>query len=362
MLLPGCAQLEALTRAGGAAADSAADATQAADVAAAAPQVDEGPGPIPEAQENPKPGQLYEWKGDGRTITRIVIDTNLQRARFYVGDEQVGWTTVATGLPSHATPSGEFVILEKVADKRSNLYGKIVNSSGAVIRSGADSRDGIPPGGRFVGASMPHFMRMTYDGIGMHAGPIPRPGRPASHGCIRMPKTMASAVYRHVSTGTPVTVVGNGPNYGNYAERVRRQRIEEEARRAAAEAARTGTSLDALDAEIETVRRAEQAEQVEQVEQAAAAAAPAVGSAATRDLPPAGTPADSPPAPAGAEAAPETSPETRAEGPAPEQDVPPAEAPPAAGPGGEPGYYRPPAPPPQIRSAQELPASAMRAG
>jgi lipoprotein-anchoring transpeptidase ErfK/SrfK len=217
------------------------------------------PEPIPEPQEKPKPGQLYEWSGDGRSITRIVIDTNEQKARFYSGADQVGWTTIASGVSKHPTPRGEFAILEKVRDKRSNLYGKIVNSSGKVVKGSATGKDPVPPGGRFVGANMPHFMRMTFDGIGMHAGPIPRPGHPASHGCIRMPKEVAAAVFKHANNGTPVTVIGNGPDYGNYAERVARQQAEERARRAAVAAAAEGTPLDGLDAEIESIKRAETA-------------------------------------------------------------------------------------------------------
>jgi len=358
VLLSGCAQLEALTKTAGPGKDLAATRTETEAAAEAAADADEASGPIPEPQEAPKPGQLYEWKGDGRNITRIVIDTNLQRARFYAGNEQVGWTTVATGLPNHATPTGEFVILEKVKNKRSNLYGKIVNSKGAVIKHGADSRDRVPPGGRFVGASMPNFMRMTYDGVGMHAGPIPRPGRPASHGCIRMPKTMASAVYRHVSPGTPVTVVGTGPNYGNYAARVRQRRLEEQARRAAAEAARQGTALDALDAEIETMRQADQADETAQ---------PGAGGTANTDAAAADTPAgaESSQPSAAEEPAPDTAPEpppARAEGPADEGggEPPPENGPPGDA-GDEPHRYHPPAPPPEIRSAG-VPASTASTG
>lgn len=185
----------------------------------------------------PKPGQLYDWTGDGRAVTRIVIDTDTQVATFYVGSERVGWTTIATGVSSHPTPRGEFTIIEKVRDKRSNLYGKLVRN-GKVIRGSAHGRDPVPEGARFVGASMPHFMRLTYDGIGMHAGPIPNPGQPASHGCIRMPPQMAEAVFAHVGPSTAVTVVGNGPDYGNYGERVARQRAEARARRLAEERAR----------------------------------------------------------------------------------------------------------------------------
>jgi len=362
-LLSGCAQLPALLELPNAQTteiDAEADEADDAVTAAADDAADAAPEPIPEPQETPQPGQLYDWKGDGHTITRIVIDTNEQKARFYAGADQVGWTTVATGLPTHATPRGEFVIIEKVADKRSNLYGKIVNASGAVVKRNADSRDPIPRGGRFVGANMPNFMRMTYDGIGMHAGPIPNPGRPASHGCIRMPNKMASAVFRHVSPGTPVTVIGNGPDYGNYAARIREQQREEAARRAAAEAAKQGSPLDALDAEIEYLGQTENATAGDAA--AGAGAGAQAPQTAMRD-----EDADSASASAAAAAAEstpeptedrETSPEANTSGlgednesTAPQQEA----APEQGGDSEAPEYYRAPAPPPEIRAAGEPP-------
>ncbi|MDX2343320.1 MAG: L,D-transpeptidase family protein [Acidimicrobiia bacterium] len=184
---------------------------------------------IPEPQEKAKPGKLYEWNGNGRPVSRVVVSIDEQRARFYDGDEQIGWSTVASGVSKHATPVGHFEVLEKVEKKKSNLYGKIYNKQGKVVKSNAKmGEDKIPPGGRFDGAKMPYFMRLTYDGIGLHAGPIPRPGRPASHGCIRMPKQMAPILYEHVTNGTPVTVHGKGPDYGNYAERQRIARAKEQ--------------------------------------------------------------------------------------------------------------------------------------
>jgi hypothetical protein len=176
--------------------------------------------PPMEPQENPASPRLWQWNGEGRRVSHIWIDVDAQRARFYEGVEQIGWTTVASGLESHPTPTGRFEIIEKTTKKRSNLYGKIFNASGRVIKSDAKKgRDAVPAGGRFVGAKMPYFMRLTYDGIGMHAGPIPVPGFRASHGCIRMPGEFAPLVFRHVSLGTPVTVTGDGPHYGDYAAR-----------------------------------------------------------------------------------------------------------------------------------------------
>jgi hypothetical protein len=152
---------------------------------------------------------------------------------------------VASGVRKHPTPVGHFEIMEKVENKRSNLYGKIYTKSGKVLRSDAKTgRDTVPTGARFEGARMPYFLRLTYDGIGLHAGPIPRPGRPASHGCIRMPSKMAPVLFKHVNLGTKVSIVGKGPDYGNYVQKQRvlaaeraaraREQQEIEARQAAA--------------------------------------------------------------------------------------------------------------------------------
>ncbi len=176
----------------------------------------------PIEESKPKPSPLYEWKGDGRRVSRIVVNTNEQKAHFYAGEDEIGWSTVATGVSKYPTPTGDFAVMEKVENKRSNLYGKVYGKGGQVIKSSVKvGRDPIPSGGRFEGSHMPYFMRLTHDGVGLHAGPIPNPGQPASHGCIRMPRQLAPVLFKHVSNGTQVAIVGKGPSYGNYVEKQR---------------------------------------------------------------------------------------------------------------------------------------------
>ena len=213
------------------------------------------PEPIPEPQEKRNSGKLYEWEGNGRRVSRIVVNTDEQKARFYDGQEQIGWTTVASGISKFPTPTGHFEVIEKVENKRSNLYGRIYTTGGKVVRSDAKAgRDPIPAGARFEGAKMPYFLRLTNDGVGLHAGPIPRPGRPASHGCIRMPGKLAPVLFEHVDLGTKVSIVGSGPNYGNYVQKQRaqaaalaareRERREAAAREQAVAAATSGGTPD----------------------------------------------------------------------------------------------------------------------
>lgn len=178
--------------------------------------------PPPPSAEQLAAGVLEGWSDLGLPVSRILIDTDEQLARFYHANTQIGWSRVATGTRSHPTPVGQFVILEKDIDKRSNRYGRIIGADGKVLVRDASSTDPVPPGARFVGARMPHFMRLTFDGIGMHAGPIPRPGRPASHGCIRMPAETAQIAFARTDLGVPVTLRGPGPDYGNYVAQLER--------------------------------------------------------------------------------------------------------------------------------------------
>ncbi|NNC89974.1 MAG: L,D-transpeptidase family protein [Akkermansiaceae bacterium] len=138
---------------------------------------------------------------------RVQIDLGLQRAFLYRGDQLAMDYPVSSGRSKFPTPPGSFSIVEKIkAEKRSNLYGTIYDASGKVHKSNANLKeDKIPEGGTFKGASMPYWMRLTWDGIGMHQGRVPR--YPASHGCVRLPSAVASTLFTKTTVGTPVSVV-----------------------------------------------------------------------------------------------------------------------------------------------------------
>lgn len=128
-----------------------------------------------------------------------------QRGFLMNGDQVVMDYPVSSGTASRPTPAGKYEILEKIVDKRSNAYGRIVDAEGKVVNSDADSRkDPIPEGGEFVGAPMKFWMRLTWSGIGHHIGNVPR--YPASHACIRGPKKVVPVVYSKVGIGTPVVI------------------------------------------------------------------------------------------------------------------------------------------------------------
>lgn len=163
------------------------------------------PAPPPE----PEKPQLYDYRPEGLSGSpSMVINLLEQKAHIYIGGSYAGWTHVATGREGFSTPSGHYKILEKTVDKYSNLYGRTVDAYGQTVRPDADVRKHTPPpGGQFVFAPMPYWLRLTWRGIGLHAGPIPRPGEPASHGCIRLPPEMAETLFHLVEIGTPVQIV-----------------------------------------------------------------------------------------------------------------------------------------------------------
>ena len=109
---------------------------------------------------------------------QIVVSIAAQRLHLYDGDQLIATTTVSTGTGGHPTPTGVFAILDKEASHRSNIYG---------------------------GASMPFMQRLTMSGVALHSGTVT--GRPASHGCIRLPHSFAQHLFKITSLGTRVTIV-----------------------------------------------------------------------------------------------------------------------------------------------------------
>lgn len=149
--------------------------------------------------------QVSYWDGDGmRGPPSVTIDLSDQKAYFYKGGQLAGVSALSTGDERHATKTGSFKVIQKDQWHKSNLYGDYVDASGNVVMANIDvTKDKAPPGTRFEGSKMHHFMRFV-GGIGMHEGFLP--GYPASHGCVRMPGHMAATFYNNVAIGTPVTV------------------------------------------------------------------------------------------------------------------------------------------------------------
>jgi hypothetical protein len=150
---------------------------------------------------------LYQWHDEGEPgKVSVHISLTDQIAEFKRGNRDIGWCYVATGKEGHDTRPGNYRIMEKIEDKHSNLYGWIEDEFGNVVNGDAQPSTHVPKGMVYVPAPMPYWMRLTSYGVGMHGGLIPEPGKPASHGCIRMPKDFVPLLFNVVEVGTPVTI------------------------------------------------------------------------------------------------------------------------------------------------------------
>ncbi|MFO1134050.1 MAG: L,D-transpeptidase [Rhodoblastus sp.] len=107
----------------------------------------------------------------------IVVSTDRQHLTVYDGDKPVSDTVISTGTADHPTPHGVFSVIEKQVFHRSTIY------------------DDAP---------MPFMQRLTWSGIALHEGRVT--GRPASHGCIRLPAAYARDLYRFTKRGVRVVI------------------------------------------------------------------------------------------------------------------------------------------------------------
>src|SRR3954470_13442858 len=153
----------------------------------------------------PTPPPMGYWNGDGVPGSpKIIVSISEQHAYFFKGKNLVGESTVSTGKPGFGTPPGQYTVLWKDADHVSTVFGDYVDDFGNVVKSNIDSRkDSRPPGSHYDGARMP-FAMFFRGGYAMHQGYVPPYA--ASHGCIRLPQSMAETFFNASPPGTPVIV------------------------------------------------------------------------------------------------------------------------------------------------------------
>jgi lipoprotein-anchoring transpeptidase ErfK/SrfK len=120
-------------------------------------------------------GEKEASKPQGPLIISISIIQ--QKMRIYDANGFFAETPVSTGMPGHSTPMGVFSVIQKHKFHRSNIYSD---------------------------APMPYMQRITWSGVAMHAGVLP--GRPASHGCIRMPMAFAMKMWNWTKMGARVVI------------------------------------------------------------------------------------------------------------------------------------------------------------
>jgi lipoprotein-anchoring transpeptidase ErfK/SrfK len=140
------------------------------------------------------------------TRTRVIINLSEQRAYLIEGGKVSLISPIASGKPGWSTPTGNFSVISKDIDHRSQNFGEIIDGSGRMANSNATPGTHVPAGSHYQPAPMPYYMQFS-QAIGMHAGYLP--GYPASHGCVRMPRDLAARFFERVNIRTPVTVEGN---------------------------------------------------------------------------------------------------------------------------------------------------------
>jgi lipoprotein-anchoring transpeptidase ErfK/SrfK len=107
----------------------------------------------------------------------LVVSIANQRVTVFDKDTPIMESPVSTGMPGHPTPTGIFSVIEKQRYHHSNIYS---------------------------GAPMPFMQRITWSGIALHEGVVPR--HAASHGCIRLPGAFATRLFHTTKVGVRVLV------------------------------------------------------------------------------------------------------------------------------------------------------------
>ena len=125
-----------------------------------------------------KPGH-YLWRDVPASAgaERVVISLSDQLAYLYRGETLMAVATISSGEPGRDTPTGIFSVLGKKPMHRSKKY------------------DNAP---------MPYTQFIDQYGVALHAGF--NPGRPASHGCVRLPSAFAKKLYTVTEVGTPILI------------------------------------------------------------------------------------------------------------------------------------------------------------
>ncbi len=109
-----------------------------------------------------------------------IVSIKSQKVTIYDADGWILRAPVSSGTTGRETPAGVFSVLQKDKDHHSSLYDD---------------------------AWMPNMLRITWNGIALHGGPLP--GYAASHGCVRMPFGFAEKLFDKVPIGTRVIISPN---------------------------------------------------------------------------------------------------------------------------------------------------------
>ena len=111
-----------------------------------------------------------------RQPRKVIVNLTSQKATLYENGRVSYNTKISTGKKGYRTPTGTYVITDKHRHHTSSIYG----------------------------SSMPYFMRLSCAAFGLHEGYVPN--YPASHGCIRVPRTGAAHLFARCEVGDVVEI------------------------------------------------------------------------------------------------------------------------------------------------------------
>lgn len=134
------------------------------------------------AQARPAPRGVETAPRPAGEPIMAIVSIKTQQVTLYDADGWILRAPVSTGVSGRETPAGIFAVIEKQRDHHSNMYDD---------------------------AWMPHLQRITWNGIGLHGGPLP--GYAASHGCVRMPYRFAEFLFDKTWIGMRVIIAPDDP-------------------------------------------------------------------------------------------------------------------------------------------------------
>jgi hypothetical protein len=123
----------------------------------------------------------YVWDDSGVPAGPIWlrVDLHSQLISVFRGGHEIGTAVIVYGADGLPTPTGKFPILAKLKDHRSGTYD----------------------------APMPYTLRLTGDGVSIHASSV-RWGA-ATHGCIGIPLPFAQRLFAAAHVGDEVDIVSS---------------------------------------------------------------------------------------------------------------------------------------------------------
>ncbi|BAF71708.1 L,D-transpeptidase family protein [Sulfurovum sp. NBC37-1] len=153
-------------------------------------------------------------KANGKN-TILKVDVSEQRVKLLVNGKVALSAPCTTGAKHKLepntktyrdkhTPLGTFKIMEKIAAKKSTIFGEMYRNGKKVYHG--DRRKYRGPKAKYVGHTMHHWMRLTSGGVGLHASKYIK-RHPGSNGCVRLPFKIAKTIFSKVKPGTKVIVV-----------------------------------------------------------------------------------------------------------------------------------------------------------